>query len=119
MRPMARVLIVDDDRAVLVAARRLLAARGFDVVGTVETGAAALEAIEDLHPDAVLLDVHLPDTDGYSVARAIADSDGSARVVLMSSDSGAGPASSTAPRATFAFIEKADLATTDFRQLFG
>jgi len=119
MRPMARVLIVDDDRAVLVAARRLLAARGFDVVGTVETGAAALEAIEDLHPDAVLLDVHLPDTDGYSVARAIADSDGSARVVLMSSDSGAGPASSTDPQATFAFIEKADLATTDFRQLFG
>jgi DNA-binding NarL/FixJ family response regulator len=113
------VLIVDDDPGVLVAATRLLVARGFDVVGSAETGAAALDAVEDLRPDAVLLDIHLPDTDGYSVARAIADSDGSTRVVLMSSDSGAGPASPTDPRATFAFIEKADLATTDFRQLFG
>jgi CheY-like chemotaxis protein len=119
MSPMARVLIVDDDRAMLVAARRLLAARGLDVVGTAESGAAALEAIEELRPDAVLLDVHLTDTDGYSVARTIADSGGPTRVVLMSSDSQAGPTSPSDARATFAFVEKADLATTDFRKLFG
>ncbi len=66
-----RVLIVDDHAPFRAVARAMLAAGGFDVVGDVATGAAALLAAAALKPDLVLLDVQLPDTDGFVVSRAL------------------------------------------------
>lgn len=62
----ARVLVVDDDPAVLSALRRALALEGYEV-STAEDGEAALEAIEALPPDLLILDVMLPGIDGYTV----------------------------------------------------
>src|SRR3954464_9610371 len=58
------VIVVDDDGAFRRLASRLLAAMGFDVLAEVGTAAQALAASEALHPDAVLVDVSLPDGDG-------------------------------------------------------
>ncbi|HVA24424.1 MAG TPA: response regulator transcription factor [Chloroflexota bacterium] len=64
--PAARVLLVDDDPAVLSGLRRVLARRGFDVV-TATNGEAALELAKAIKPDAVVLDVKLPGIDGLTV----------------------------------------------------
>ena len=66
-----RVLIVDDSGPFRVAARALLTADGFDVVGVAVDGATALELTRRLRPDVVVLDVALPDLDGFDVARRI------------------------------------------------
>ena len=68
----ARVLIVDDHAPFRALARRLLTADGFDIVGEAADGASAIDAARALHPDVVLLDVQLPDVDGFRVAQALA-----------------------------------------------
>ena len=70
------VLIVDDHPSFRASARELLEAEGYEIVGEAESGAAALRAVKELEPDLVLLDVQLPDMDGFQVAeqlRALAD----------------------------------------------
>ncbi len=65
---MIRVLIIDDAPGFRQAVRGLLERRGYAIAGEATTAVAALSAIEALHPDAVLLDVHLPDRDGFDLA---------------------------------------------------
>jgi DNA-binding NarL/FixJ family response regulator len=78
-------LIVDDHDGFRRLARRLLQAEGFEVIGEAPDGATALAAVERVHPDVVLLDVLLPDMDGFEVARRLAESPNGPRVVLTSS----------------------------------
>ena len=62
------VLIVDDHPSFRLSARRMLEADGYSVVGEAENGEAAISAVRELNPDLVLLDVQLPDIDGFEVA---------------------------------------------------
>ena len=62
------VLIVDDHAAFRASARALLESDGFEVVGEAADGASVPEAVERLRPAIVLLDVQLPDLDGFEVA---------------------------------------------------
>ena len=78
------VLIVDDHPSFRATARVLLEAEGFDVVGEAEDGGSALERARELRPEIVLLDVQLPDIDGFEVASRLTG-DGGPRVVLVSS----------------------------------
>lgn len=65
-----RALIVEDDRAVAMVTRGFIERHGaFVVAGQAGTGRDALEAIEAIRPDLVLLDVHLPDASGIEVLR--------------------------------------------------
>ncbi|WP_425844045.1 response regulator [Agrococcus sp. TSP3-2-1] len=65
-----RALIVEDDRAVAMVTRGFIERHGaFLVAGQAGTGRDALEAIEAIRPDLVLLDVHLPDASGIEVLR--------------------------------------------------
>jgi len=80
-----RVLIVDDHPSFRATARALLQAEGFDVIGEAVDGASALEAVRELKPEIVLLDVQLPDTDGFAVAAALTRANGAPLVVLTSS----------------------------------
>ena len=64
-----RLLIVDDHEDFRMSARTLLELEGFDVVGAVEDGAAALSAAQRLRPDLVLLDIQLSGADGFEIAR--------------------------------------------------
>jgi DNA-binding NarL/FixJ family response regulator len=78
-----RVLIVDDHDAFRAAARAMLEAGGFEVVGEAPDGRSAVEAVAWLQPDVVLLDIQLPDIDGFEVADLL-PSDGPT-IVLTSS----------------------------------
>ena len=80
------VLVVDDHAGFRELARTLLEDGGYAVVGEAGDGATALRAARALHPDAVLLDVHLPDMDGFAVAAALAREEPAPRVVLTSTD---------------------------------
>ena len=63
------LLIVDDHAGFRALARRLLGSGGFDVVGEAADGRAAVTAARELRPDVVLLDIQLPDIDGFEVLR--------------------------------------------------
>ena len=65
MRP--TLLIVDDHAGFRASARRLLEAEGFAVVGEVDGARSALPAVARLSPDVVLVDIALPDGDGFDV----------------------------------------------------
>ena len=84
---MTSVLIVDDHAGFREGAARLLAADGYDVVGSVGDGRSAVSEAERLAPDVVLLDVQLPDVDGFEVAAEITRGGNGAApaVVLVSS----------------------------------
>src|ERR1043165_2640900 len=81
------VLAVDDRAVFLRATRELIAATpGFRQGGEAASGAEALELAADLHPDLVLLDVHMPGMDGVETARRLIESDPQTVVVLVSLD---------------------------------
>jgi DNA-binding NarL/FixJ family response regulator len=84
-RPVSRieavpsVLIVDDHSPFRRAARALLERGGFRVVGEAEDGEAALNAVQRLTPDVVLLDIQLPGEDGFAICERIAATAGQGR----------------------------------------
>jgi DNA-binding NarL/FixJ family response regulator len=79
------VLIVDDHPSFRASARMLLECEGFEVVGEAEDGAGALLAVQRLAPQVVLLDVQLPDIDGFEVAARLTANGDSPAIVLTSS----------------------------------
>lgn len=80
-----RVLVVDDHPDVRAAVSAMLAAGGFAVIGAVATGAEALAASAEGAPDVVVLDIRLPDLDGFAVAERLAALPAPPAVVLVSS----------------------------------
>jgi DNA-binding NarL/FixJ family response regulator len=82
---MSTILIVDDDPRFRAQARDVLAADGFVVIGEAIDGASGLEAAQALQPDFVLLDIGLPDIEGFEVARTLAVDGPPPWVVLTSS----------------------------------
>ena len=81
---MIRVLVVDDDFMVAkVHAAFVARTPGFEVVGVAHTGTTALVSVATLHPDLVLLDIHLPDIPGTEVLERIRAGDHPADVVMI------------------------------------
>ncbi|WP_323373647.1 response regulator transcription factor [Plantactinospora alkalitolerans] len=78
------VVVVDDHAGFRTMAAVLLSAGGFRIAGEASTGAEALAMITALVPDVVLLDVQLPDTDGFAVLRSLRQQGIASRVVLCS-----------------------------------
>jgi DNA-binding NarL/FixJ family response regulator len=76
---------VDDHAGFRSAAFQLLAAEGFEIVGEAADGVTALRLAHRLAPDVVLLDVNLPDVDGFEVAERLAELQPPPVVVLTSS----------------------------------
>ena len=112
VRRMGRtVLIVDDHAGFRAAARALLKAGGFDVVGEAEDGATALAAAEKLRPEIVLLDIQLPDLDGFAVAERLASDGVSSTIVLISSRDVSSFRRRLAAHPTWGFIPKSELST--------
>lgn len=73
MTDMRSLLIVDDHAGFRSWAREVLAHEGFDVVGEAEDGRSAIRLVAALRPEVVLLDIGLPDLDGFTVADRIGD----------------------------------------------
>ncbi|TPW20328.1 MAG: two-component system, chemotaxis family, response regulator CheY [Elusimicrobia bacterium] len=80
---MARILVVDDNEVIRGMLRFLLMRLGHTVVAEAATGAAALEAFRRERPDAVSLDISLPDMSGLEVLKVIAAESPGALVVVV------------------------------------
>lgn len=85
MDRMSTILIIDDDPRFRTQAGELLEADGFVVVGQAVDGTSGLEAAQSLRPEFVLVDIGLPDVDGFEVARRLSGDGWRPRVVLTSS----------------------------------
>jgi DNA-binding NarL/FixJ family response regulator len=107
--PVTTVLIVDDHEAFRTSARHLLEADGLVVVGEAATGYEALELTGELSPDLVLLDIQLPDIDGFVVAGELRRRGESAVIVLTSSRDAADYGDSITESGARAFVPKGDL----------
>jgi DNA-binding NarL/FixJ family response regulator len=78
------VLAVDNHAEFRAAAGKLLESAGFVIAGEAADGVGALSAVRSLRPEVVLLDVQLPDIDGFELAKRLADDRCEATVVLVS-----------------------------------
>jgi two-component system, NarL family, nitrate/nitrite response regulator NarL len=110
------VLIVDDHAPFRARARELLEADGFEVLGESADGNSALAAAKALAVDVVLLDVHLPDLDGFEVAARLT-ADGGPAVVLVSSRDASDFGSLVAASGARGFIGKDELSGSRLQSL--
>jgi DNA-binding NarL/FixJ family response regulator len=105
----ASVLIVDDHPGFRAQARRMLESEGYRVVGEAGDVASALEAARSLAPELALVDVYLPDGDGFEVASRLGGLDAGPAVVLTSSHDGAEFAQCVAASSARGFVPKTEL----------
>ncbi|MBI4897098.1 MAG: response regulator transcription factor [Actinobacteria bacterium] len=123
MKDRCTLLIVDDHDAFRASAARLLAADGFTVIGEAADGESAVSAARSLSPDVILLDVQLPDIDGFAVAdrvlAAARDNGHVPAIVLTSSRDASDYGPSVARSGARGFIGKADLSGAALRALTG
>jgi DNA-binding NarL/FixJ family response regulator len=113
------ILIVDDHAEFRRVARALLQADGFDVVGEAGSGESALAETARLRPSLVLLDVHLPDRDGFEVAARLAQTENPPAVVLTSSRAISSYRRRLADSSVLGFIAKSELSGAALAALIG
>jgi DNA-binding NarL/FixJ family response regulator len=104
-----RLLIVDDDARFRSAAKRMLEADGFAVIGEAADGTSGLRAAEELKPDVVLLDIQLPGVPGYHIAWQLARLIPAPQVVLTSIREASDYGDLVKPTGASSFICKFDL----------
>jgi len=114
-----RCLIVDDSEAFLASASRLLSAQGVEVVGRASSGAEAVRLAQELEPDVALVDVQLGDEEGLEVARGLAATTPSTRVILISSHSKEELAELIAETPAAGFLPKSALGADAIARLLG
>jgi CheY-like chemotaxis protein len=113
------VLVVDDDPVFRRLAQRLLEACGLVVAGEADTAASAMSVAGALRPDAVLVDVGLPDLDGIALARQLTALPWRPRVVLTSTNAEAATASDLRTSGAEAFLPKNELPSAALEDLLG
>jgi DNA-binding NarL/FixJ family response regulator len=114
-----RVLIVDDHPSFRASARKLLESDGYEVVGEAADGAGAIRVAIELQPDLVLLDVQLPDVDGFQVAEQLAALEHAPEVILTSSRDGSDYGSCVEDSGARGFVPKAELSGAALSLLLG
>jgi DNA-binding NarL/FixJ family response regulator len=119
MRDVHTVLIVDDHADFRARTRALLEAEGFSVLGDVADGAAGVEAARALRPDVVLLDIGLPDIDGFEVARNLHAAGGAPVIVFISTRPATEYGPQVAESGAAGFIAKEDLSGQAVTALMG
>lgn len=112
-----RVLIVDDHATFRATARLLFESEGFEVVGEAENGELAVQKAGALAPDVILLDVQLPDIDGFQVARRVTRGANAPVVIIVSSHDGGDYGSLVSASGAAGFVTKGDLSGERIRAL--
>jgi DNA-binding NarL/FixJ family response regulator len=111
------VLIVDDHATFRASARLLLESEGFEVIGEAADGGSAIAKAVALSPDLLLLDVQLPDIDGFEVASRVTHHDVAPVVILTSSRDGGDFGPLVEACGARGFVAKADLSGESLRGL--
>jgi DNA-binding NarL/FixJ family response regulator len=111
------VLVVDDHPTFRATARALLEAEGFDVVGEAADGEAALAEVARLGPEIVLLDIQLPDIDGFEIAERLFRAGSPAQIILTSSRDAADFGSLVGDSTAAGFVTKNALSGAAIRAL--
>jgi DNA-binding NarL/FixJ family response regulator len=111
------ILIVDDHPSFRASARTVLESEGFEVIGEAVDGASAISEVCRLRPQVVLLDVQLPDIDGFDVCLKITAHAEHPTVIMTSSRDGSdfGPLVSTSGAS--GFVPKAELSGERMQEL--
>ncbi len=115
----ARVLVVDDHTGFRHQVRLMLEEAGYDVVAEAADAAAAISVARHLDPDIVLLDVGLPDHDGFFVADVLAAGTEPPAVVLISGRDAVDYGPRVAACGARGFVFKADLTAESLRNALG
>jgi CheY-like chemotaxis protein len=111
------VLVVDDDAEFRALAARTLRSWGHEVVGEAGTCAEALARADALRPDTALVDIGLPDGDGFGLTRLFVELPWRLRVVLISSDSDGANHGLAASVGAVGFVPKDELLGQSLRRL--
>ena len=111
------VLIVDDHPSFRASARTVLESEGFDVIGEAADGASAITEICRLRPEIVLLDVQLPDIDGFDVCLQITAYAGHPTVIMTSSRDPADFGPLVTSSGACGFVPKAELSGERVQEL--
>ena len=109
LRPGRRVLVIDDHVSFRNCARKLLESEGFEVVGEAADGESAVALAAELEPELVLLDIQLPDIDGFDVAARLLEREPALPIVLVSSRDEAAYGGRVRASGALGFVTKADL----------
>jgi DNA-binding NarL/FixJ family response regulator len=113
------VIIVDDDPTFRALAIRLITACGMTVVGEADGVADGLSKAMQLKPSAALVDVGLPDGDGFTLARELTALPWRPRVVLTSVQNDVGSPGGVRRSGAQAFVQKEDLPGAPLARLLG
>lgn len=103
------VLVIDDDPGFRALAVRVLVGMGLAVVGEAHDVASGTDAAHRLRPQAALVDVGLPDGDGFTLARVLTELPWRPRVLLTSSDPDAATPTDLRRSGAHGFVPKSDL----------
>ncbi len=111
------ILVVDDDAAVRGLVVRILRSWGHVVIGEAGSVAEALRRAEVLRPDTVLVDIGLPDGDGFSLTRELRTRFRVPRVVIFSSDADRANVAAAERAGAIAFLPKDELSSPALQRL--
>ena len=112
-------MIADDHPSFRASARAILEAEGFEVIGEAADGASAIDAARRLGPDVLLLDVQLPDVDGFAVCRQLGLNGRAPAIVLVSSRDACDYGTMIEQSGARGFIAKAELSGAALADLLG
>lgn len=112
-----RCVIVDDDVTFLDDARALLESDGVTVAGVASSSAEAVQRVEALRPDVVLIDIRLGEESGFHAARQLAADGHGAALIMISSDAGEDYADLIADSPVTGFLPKVQLSAAAIGRL--
>jgi DNA-binding NarL/FixJ family response regulator len=113
------ILVVDDDAAVRGLVVRILKSWGHVVISEAGSVAEALVCAEALRPETVLVDIGLPDGDGFSLTRQLGAKSWAMRIVLFSSDADRANVAAAHRAGAIGFLPKDELSSPALRRLIG
>jgi len=114
-----RCVIVDDDEAFLNVAQALLERDGMTVAGVAGSTAEAVQRVQALRPDVVLVDIRLGQESGFDAARQLACDGHSAALIMISTHAGADYADLIAESPAAGFLPKVELSAAGIRRILG